>query len=603
MELVRKIHADTRFTAEALVITCFSTLEPGHSWVQDCLSLGWPGVYVVEIESNVCNVESDAQAIGWLRAVQDTLLFPVAQIYRLKVHWAGCTEVFEHPLSEELSRTLVKRNMLIGRLPQHIRDSEAEMRFYKYRMLFLVGVTFRMSAMSRSEQGAVAMYTYLTYIFKSDIFEPRFVELIDAQPRHIQTILDTINKNASHLVYSDMRAITSNAGLQSSLRHICLDMHNMNDSRFSLPFCSAHFPKLGSLVINHSPDFKSDNPNIMSLGVLFSIPWYHLVELQLPFISDAYVTTLKDKCPNLQFLYVLPEPRYERWPAYAQAFTPCGLCALASQWQRLRHLSVSYAFRNVIQEQPQSYGLMSPSRLSFSGGRPSSVMERPESLSLQLNPHHIIKHRPTLNQQHSHFQRGQNEDGEVQGIPGPMSLDSFTIFPKNRNMRVLRMPYLQIPFSVGLALLKDIPQLQILEFAPVLKHIEPKSPSITSTLRRRVSASLSPQFNAPFADSDVVYHLKSTKHPLKDMILHGACTTRFISTSWIEVMNSLVELATVTFIAVSPDDIAAADRVAAFCARNGARFGIEIDNRSRRHQTCLDFASSWGKMGDLLWKK
>ncbi|KAJ2602759.1 hypothetical protein EV177_006770 [Coemansia sp. RSA 1804] len=441
MELVRKIHADTRFTAEALVITCFSTLEPGHSWVQDCLSLGWPGVYVVEIESNVCNVESDAQAIGWLRAVQDTLLFPVAQIYRLKVHWAGCTEVFEHPLSEELSRTLVKRNI--------------------------------MSAMSRSEQGAVAMYTYLTYIFKSDIFEPRFVELIDAQPRHIQTILDTINKNASHLVYSDMRAITSNAGLQSSLRHICLDMHNMNDSRFSLPFCSAHFPKLGSLVINHSPDFKSDNPNIM----------------------------------------------------------------------------------------------------------------------------------PTLNQQHSHFQRGQNEDGEVQGIPGPMSLDSFTIFPKNRNMRVLRMPYLQIPFSVGLALLKDIPQLQILEFAPVLKHIEPKSPSITSTLRRRVSASLSPQFNAPFADSDVVYHLKSTKHPLKDMILHGACTTRFISTSWIEVMNSLVELATVTFIAVSPDDIAAADRVAAFCARNGARFGIEIDNRSRRHQTCLDFASSWGKMGDLLWKK
>ncbi|KAJ2738556.1 hypothetical protein H4S06_006434, partial [Coemansia sp. BCRC 34490] len=212
-------------------------------------------------------------------------------------------------------------------------------------------------------------------------------------------------------------------------------------------------------------------------------------------------------------------------------------------------------------------------------------------------------HRPTLNQQHNHFQRGQNEDGEVQGIPGPMSLDSFTIFPKNRNMRVLRMPYLQIPFSVGLALLKDIPQLQILEFAPVLKHIEPKSPSITSTLRRRVSASLSPQFNAPFADSDVVYHLKSTKHPLKDMILHGACTTRFISTSWIEVMNSLVELATVTFIAVSPDDIAAADRVAAFCARNGARFGIEIDNRSRRHQTCLDFASSWGKMGDLLWKK
>ncbi|KAJ1668927.1 hypothetical protein EV178_000191 [Coemansia sp. RSA 1646] len=597
MELVRKKHADMSFAAEALILACFSTAEADCAWIPDCLSLGWPSVRVVEIESDVCNVESDARAVQWLRTVQDRFMFPLAQTYRLKVHWAGCTEIFEHPLVGDLSRTTANRIALIGHLPQHIRDSEAEMRFYKYRLLFLVGVTFRMGAMARSEQGALAMYTYLTYIFKTDIFEPRFIELVDAQPQHIQTILDTINKNASQLVYSDMRAATAKAALQSSLKNIRLDMHSMNDSNHSLPFCAAHFPKLESLVVNHSPDFKGDNSNQMSLGVLFSLPWHQLVELQLPFISDAYVETLKDKCPNLQFLHVQPEPRYERWPAYAQAFTPCGLCTLASQWQKLRHLSVGYAFRHVSHTKPQSYGLVSPSRLSFGGGRPMSFIERPAKRSLQLDSR-TFNHKPTPKQQ-----QNQHEDGEVQGLPGPMSLDAFSIFPKNRNLRVLRMPYLQLPFSVGLALLKDIPQLQVLEFMPVLKHVEPKSPSITSTLRRRVSVSLTPQFNAPFADPDVVYHLRTTKHPLKDLVLHDACTTRYISTSWIEVMNSLLQLVAVTFVAVSQDDIAAAGRVLAFCARNGAKFNVEIDDQSRRHQTCLGFASNWEKMVDLLWKK
>ncbi|KAJ2389169.1 hypothetical protein GGI23_005890 [Coemansia sp. RSA 2559] len=468
-----------------------------------------------------------------------------------------------------------------------------------------------MGEMARSEQGALAMYTYLTYIFKTDIFEPRSIELVDAQPQHIQTILDTINKNACQLAYSNMRTVTANAALQSSLKHIHLDLHSMNEPCNSLPFCAAHFPKLESLVISHSPNFKSENSNQMSLGVLFSLPWYHLVELQLPYISDAYVATLKDKCPNLQYLHVQPEPRYERWPAYAQSFTPDGLCALASQWQRLRHLSVGYAFRHVSRAKSQTYGLVSPSRLSFVGGRPGSFIERPEKLSLHLDSL-TLKNKSTPKQQHRQQQQWQHqhrhkqneyEEGEVQGVPGPMSLDTFSIAPKNRNLRVLRMPYLQLPFSVSLALLKDIPQLQILEFTPVLKHIEPlKSPSITATLRRRVSVSLSPQFNASFADPDVVYQLRTTKHPLKDMILHDACTTRYISTSWIEVMNSLVQLVSVTLVAVSQDDISAADRVSSFCARNGAKFGVEIDDQSRRYQTCLDFASSWGKMGDLVRK-
>ncbi|KAJ2548222.1 hypothetical protein EV175_004910, partial [Coemansia sp. RSA 1933] len=276
------------FTAEALVVACLSDTETECNWVFDCLSLGWPSVRVVDVESNVYNVESDAQAVQWLRVVQDGLLFPVAQTYRLKVNWAGCTETFEHPLAENLSRTINRRIALIDRLPPHIRDSASEMRFYRYRLLFLTGVTFRMGEMARSEQGALAMYTYLTYIFKTDIFKPRFIELVDAQPQHIQTILDTINENSCQLDYADMRTATANTVLQSSLKCIRLDLHSMNDSRNSLPFCAAHFPKLESLVIGHSPDFRGESSNQMSLGVLFSLPWYHLVELQLPFISDAY---------------------------------------------------------------------------------------------------------------------------------------------------------------------------------------------------------------------------------------------------------------------------------------------------------------------------
>ncbi|KAJ1905908.1 hypothetical protein LPJ81_001663, partial [Coemansia sp. IMI 209127] len=272
MELVRKKHSDTYFTVEALVIACLPAIEADCSWVFDCLSLGWPSVRVIEIESDVYNVESDSQTIQWLCVVQDNILFPRAQTYRLKVHWAGCTEIFEHPLAENLSRTIAKRLALIDRLPPHIRDSESEMRFCKYRLLFLVGVTFRMGEMARSEQGALAMYTYLTYIFKTDIFEPRSIELVDAQPQHIQTILDTINKNAGQLAYSDMRTVTANAALQSSLKHIHLDLHSMNESCNSLPFCAAHFPKLESLIISHSPDFKSEYSNQMSLGVLFSLP-------------------------------------------------------------------------------------------------------------------------------------------------------------------------------------------------------------------------------------------------------------------------------------------------------------------------------------------
>ncbi|KAI9503329.1 hypothetical protein GGI25_002842 [Coemansia spiralis] len=593
MELVRLKHAEMRFTAEALTIVCSSTNEADCSWSCQCLELGWPSVCVVEIDYDVCNVESDALATRWLRVVQNRALFPIAYIYRLRTHWAGCSEVFEHPLINDLSKTLAKRFSLVSRLPQHVCNSEYEMCFYKYRLLFLTGVSFRMSEMAKSEQGTLAMYTYITYILKTDLFEPISIEFTDAQPQHMQDILNVINKNPHQLEYSKMRVVTANAALQSSLRHVRLDMHNMTDGRHSIPFCAAHFPWLESLVVSHSPDFKGTKDNLMSLGVLFSLPWINLVELQLPFISDSYAMMLKDKCPSLQFFYVYPEPRYERWPAYDQPFTSDGLYVLATQWPKLRHLVINYAFRSMLQSQPTSHALLSPSRLSFGGGRPASIIGKSGKPSYQSESR-IFGYKS--------MQQQEQQDKEQQSTPGAMSLDSFTIYPRNRNLRVLRIPYLQLPFSTGLALLRDIPQLQIFEFMPVLKDTTPKSPGIASTLRRRVSASRSPQFNAPFADPDVVYHLKTSKHPLKELILHEASTTRYISSSWIEIMNSFIDLVTVTLVAVNQEDLTAAGLLMQFCKRNDAKFDVDIDDQSRRYQTCVDFANSWEKMGDLLWK-
>ncbi|KAJ1961494.1 hypothetical protein GGI12_003219 [Dipsacomyces acuminosporus] len=348
LDLVQAKHAELHKSVEALVISCSSNETDWH-W--RCLALGWPRVSVIDIEYDVCNVESDPRTVQWLRMAQDKSFFPCARMYRLTTHWAGCSEVFEHQLDGSgVSNERAERLQLLDYLPPRILGSEPEVLFYRYRILFLVKVTFEMGKLAKTTHGALAMYTYLTYLLKTDIFAPKSLELSDAQPHHMQTVLSTINKNEHQLDYTSTRTVTGSTALQSSLKRLRFEMHNMAEGRHGIPFCAAHFPQLESLIVQHIPDFKGSRSSLTNLGVLFSLPWSYLVELQLPFVSNESTKTLGDKCPTLQYLTVRPEPRYERWSAYAQPFTPKYLHALACQWPNMRQLVVSYAFRQPLQE-------------------------------------------------------------------------------------------------------------------------------------------------------------------------------------------------------------------------------------------------------------
>ncbi|PIA17787.1 hypothetical protein COEREDRAFT_85687 [Coemansia reversa NRRL 1564] len=581
MELVREKHKALAAEAEALVVVCISAEA---EWQSECLALRWPGVRVVDIDYSGKATQPEQRALRWLQMVQDRAQFPQAHMYRLTARWAGCVEVFEHPLQHALDGGLAQRLKLVDHLPRVGGDQAVERRFHQYRALFLVGVKFAMNTMVRTDAGTRAMLAYLTLLLKTDVFAPAVLELADAQPEHLHVVLAAINANTQRLAYDRMRTSTGAAALQSSLRRLHLDMHNMVNGRQRIIFCAAHFPCLEALVLGHSPDFRLLHEDPMDLGVLFSLPWGYLVDLCLPFVSDQLARALMRKCPALRFLRVLPEPRYERWPAYAHGFSSDGLHALASQWPTLRQLVVRYAFRHTPPD-PHSHASPSPSpspsRLSFSGtrlgtlkGRVASGSSSAEPLSPTPNPH---------------------------ALPGSCLRDSFAICPKNVHLRVLRVPYLELSFATALLLLLDAPQLAVLEFSPVLDCTPPPPPRISATLRRRVSMSPAPaaQLNAPFADPDVVYRLGVSKHPLENMVVHRACSTRYITCSWIQIMNSLPQLATVTFVAASQEDAAVATRVKLFCARNDAAFAVEIDDQSRAYQTCLDFADSWGRASAL----
>ncbi|KAJ2324386.1 hypothetical protein IWW51_003297 [Coemansia sp. RSA 2702] len=458
-ELVQAKHAELHARVEALSIVCSGTED---SWHLECMTLSWPRVQVVDIEYDACQVQPDSLALQWLDMAQDRAWFPQARMYRLTARWAGCTEVFEHPLCGTLGAGLAARLALLDRLPPLTGDRAQEMRFYRYRALFLSSASFAMGTMSKTAAGVRAMNSYITYLFKTDIFAPVAVELIDAQPQHLQSVLAAINANTHNIAYDRMRSTTSTTALQSSLRRICFDMHNMAAGRDRIIFCAAHFPKLESLVVRHSPDFKLPHTDAMNLGS--------------------------------------PTPK-------------------------------------------------------------------------------------------------------VESVPGLWPRESFSVHPKHRSLRVLRMPYLQLPFSVALEMLVSIPQLSILEFAPLLRDPTPPSLGIASTLRRRVSITPSPsqpQLNAPFAESSVVYQLGTTKHPLESMILHDACTTRYITTSWIQIMNTFLQLAAVTFVATSQEDVTIASRIKLFCARNDAAFAIETDDQSRTFQTCIDFTNTWSQAEGLI---
>ncbi|KAJ1879166.1 hypothetical protein LPJ57_002986 [Coemansia sp. RSA 486] len=573
IDLVRERHAELYGTVEALAISCVSG-EP--DWLWNCLALGWPAAQAVEIEYDVCNAESDPAAQRWLRIVQDKTLFPLARIYRLTTHWSGCTEIFEHLLAEPFGNGFCERLALLDSLPAHLQDSRSERRFLVYRLLFLVGVTFDMGAMAKTNEGTLAMYMYIVYLFKTDILAPAFVEFVDARPQSMQRVLDAINENAHRLPYSQMRVGTSSAALQSTLRVLRFEMRRMVDGRHTVPFCAAHFPMLESLVVAHSPDFKSGRDTPTNLGVLFSIPWQNLVELQLPFMTDQLVCVLREKCPALQYLHVRPEHRYERWTAYSQGFSPSGLSKLACQWQTLRQLVVRFAFCQAPPAEQEQHSRPVPPlcRPSFSSSRIGT------SLSLDI-----------LSSPAQKFQ-----------LPGVQLCETFAIYPRNTSLRVLRVPYLRMPFSAALKMLTETPQLRILEFASLIRDPEQQSYGLKSTLRRRISAAIDPLFSMCFADSEVVYRLQEMGHPLSNMILHEACTTRYISTSWIQIVNTFESLESVVFVATKNDDIATAGRVKQFCLGNNASFAVEISDQTRRHQTCANFAESWERTGKMVWK-
>ncbi|KAJ1934821.1 hypothetical protein EC988_008684, partial [Linderina pennispora] len=203
-----------------------------------------------------------------------------------------------------------------------------------------------MGEIEKTPQGSRCMYTYLNILLKTDVLGPKTLKLNSAKAQGIRTLLETINRNEQRLNYPLLRSVTDSTALQFSLRQLTLDMRKLTDGKTGIQFCAAHFPKLESLIIRHSPDLTGSQDQYMELGVLFSLPWKSLVELQLPFMTDSLSRRLRDKCPALQFLVVRPEPRYERWPEYSKLFTPTGLRQLARQWLGLKQLIVNYAFRN-----------------------------------------------------------------------------------------------------------------------------------------------------------------------------------------------------------------------------------------------------------------
>ncbi|KAI8318508.1 hypothetical protein GQ54DRAFT_314426 [Martensiomyces pterosporus] len=586
LDLVHAKHAELHETVEALIIVCSSN-EPDWHWRS--LALGWPSVTVIDIEYDVCSVESDPRAVQWLRMVQDRSFFPCARMYRLTTRWAGCTEVFEHPVDgSSIGSGRVERLSLLDRLPVHILGSESEVLFYKYRILFLVGVSFEMGELAKTSQGALSMYTYIMYLLKTDVFAPSVLELTNAQPHHMQTILSTINKNEQKLDYANMRTATGTAALQSSLRRLHFDMHNMAEGRHGIPFCAAHFPQLESLTVRHTPDFKGGKSSLMSLGVLFSLPWSRLVELQIPFISDEYTKVLCDKCPSLQHLTVRPEPRYERWSAYSQPFAPESLRKLACQWPNMRQLAVSYAFRQPLQSQETAHPYFGGPRLSLSLHRVGSRSTKGGGSSSS-----IAAKSP----------RTSTTPNAKLAIPGPMSLDSFLLQPKNMTLRVLCAPYLQLPFSSAMALLETAPQLRILEFTPTLRRPEPASLSIAASLRKRSNAPTAAAPEVEFGDSSVVYRLKGMKHPLENMILHDACSVEYAQRGFVQVMNSFARLEAVTFVAIKTLDFQVLTGLSSSLAKQNARFAIEVDDQSQNHNTCIDFTNSWEKAGNLMWSQ
>ncbi|KAJ2815185.1 hypothetical protein IWW50_006901, partial [Coemansia erecta] len=208
LELVREKHGELNARVEALTIACSGSED---TWHLEAMALHWPQVQVVDIEYDTQDVQPDSLALQWLCAAQDCALFPQAQLYRLTARWAGCTEVFEHPLCGALGSGLAARLALLDRLPPLVGNQELEMRFYKYRVLFLAGVSFAMGTMAKTSAGSRAMDAYITYLFKTDIFAPTSIELTDVQPHHLQAVLSAINANTHNISYDEMRATTSTA--------------------------------------------------------------------------------------------------------------------------------------------------------------------------------------------------------------------------------------------------------------------------------------------------------------------------------------------------------------------------------------------------------
>ncbi|KAJ2761262.1 hypothetical protein IWQ57_006098, partial [Coemansia nantahalensis] len=107
LELVREMH-DT-LGAEAEALTAAGVAAGAAEWVDDCLALGWPRARVIDIEYDACAAQPDPTAVRWLQMAQDTTLFPQVRLFRLTARWAGCTEVFEHPIRGPLGRGLAQR--------------------------------------------------------------------------------------------------------------------------------------------------------------------------------------------------------------------------------------------------------------------------------------------------------------------------------------------------------------------------------------------------------------------------------------------------------------------------------------------------------------
>ncbi|KAJ1930937.1 hypothetical protein FBU59_006879, partial [Linderina macrospora] len=168
MDKVREKREELLDSIEVLVLT-YSTAS-STDWDWHSLALGWPSVHTIDIECDVCNVESNQHTTRWLRIIQDQTLFPRARTYRLTAHWAGFREVFEHPIgSGQMGSERQARLALIRHLPPRITHHESELMFLKYRLLFLTAVSFTMGEIEKTPQGSRCMYTYLNFLLKTDI--------------------------------------------------------------------------------------------------------------------------------------------------------------------------------------------------------------------------------------------------------------------------------------------------------------------------------------------------------------------------------------------------------------------------------------------------